>query len=255
MSRIRSIKPEFFDDPDVAHLSPWARLAFIGLWTEADREGRLVDAPTRLKARLFSSDLDKQHAAIDMDTLMNELEQAKLIIRYTFADQYFISIRSFLKHQHPHPKEPKSIIPAPCEPCREMPRQAVEKQGEPGGFLSLVSGTSVVPEPRKAAASEREGQPEPLEAYWQTWRTLLRKYADQTPPLTPSTLEQGHLLTLVTRYPDLNWLALITELYIRSDDPKYRKTTTSLGMLAYCAGEVEATLRRDGRKPAAERAS
>ncbi len=33
MARIRMIKPEFFDDSDVAELSFAARLFFIGLWT------------------------------------------------------------------------------------------------------------------------------------------------------------------------------------------------------------------------------
>ena len=36
MARIRTIKPEFFDDPKIGRLSPLARLAFIGLLTQSD---------------------------------------------------------------------------------------------------------------------------------------------------------------------------------------------------------------------------
>ena len=46
MARIRTIKPEFFTSEDIVALSPLARLLFIALWCEADREGRLVWKPT-----------------------------------------------------------------------------------------------------------------------------------------------------------------------------------------------------------------
>ena len=42
MARIRTIKPEFFTSDDICALSPLARLLYVGLWCEADREGRLV---------------------------------------------------------------------------------------------------------------------------------------------------------------------------------------------------------------------
>ena len=49
MPRIRAIKPEFFTHERLAELSPIDRLFFIGLWTVADREGRLENRPQRLK--------------------------------------------------------------------------------------------------------------------------------------------------------------------------------------------------------------
>ena len=49
MARIRTIKPEFFTSDDICALSPRARLLYIGLWCEADREGRLVWAPRGFK--------------------------------------------------------------------------------------------------------------------------------------------------------------------------------------------------------------
>ena len=41
MSRIRSIKPEFFTSEDIVSMTPLARLFYVSLWCEADREGRL----------------------------------------------------------------------------------------------------------------------------------------------------------------------------------------------------------------------
>lgn len=138
MARIRMIKPEFFDDPDLAALSFPARLFFIGLWTQADREGRLLDDPRRLKARLFPYD------DVDTDALAVELHGKDMIRRYQGDDgRAYIWIRSFVKHQRPHPKEPESVIPE----CRD---QAVERHGEPwknpssqqtNGTRNLDSGT------------------------------------------------------------------------------------------------------------------
>lgn len=119
MARIRMIKPEFFDDPDAADLTPLARLFFIGLWTQADREGRLIDDPRRLAARLFP------YETVDVEALAVELHGKDMIRRYLAADgRGYIWVRSFTKHQRPHPKEPQSVIPA-------CPAGAGKRNGEP----------------------------------------------------------------------------------------------------------------------------
>lgn len=113
------VKPEFFDDPDVADLSPMARLLFIGLWMQADRAGRLVDDARRLKARIFPYD------TVDTEPLAVELASKDMIRRYSDGNGHaFIWIRNFERHQRPHPKEPASVLP-PWSP------DAVEKHGEP----------------------------------------------------------------------------------------------------------------------------
>lgn len=100
------IKPEFFDDPDVADLSMTARMFFIGLWTQADKEGRLVDDVRRLKARIFPFD------DVDVEALAVELHGKDMIRRYVAGDKHgYIWIKNFTKHQRPHPKEPASVIP------------------------------------------------------------------------------------------------------------------------------------------------
>ncbi len=120
MARIRMIKPEFFDDPDLADISPLARLFFIGLWTQADKEGRLPDDPKRLKARLLP------YETVDVECLAVELHGKDVIRRYEGSDgKRYIWIRSFAKHQRPHPKEPASVIP-PCQ------NGAGKRHGEPG---------------------------------------------------------------------------------------------------------------------------
>ena len=103
--RIRTIKPETFDDPDLYALTPLARWLFIGLWTQADREGRLEDDPRRVKTRLLGGD------NVEPNTLLDQLSP-KFITRYSVNGSKFIQVNNFVKHQRPHPKEPASVIPA-----------------------------------------------------------------------------------------------------------------------------------------------
>jgi hypothetical protein len=111
MARIRTIKPEFFDDEDVARLTPFARLAYIGLWCQADRDGRAEDRPARLKSRIFPYD------RLEMERVLAELAAGQFIERYVVDGKGFLQIRTWAKHQRPHIKEPPSTYPAPIQHC------------------------------------------------------------------------------------------------------------------------------------------
>ena len=56
MGRIRTIKPEYFTSKDIVKLEPIARLVYIALWCEADREGRLAWDPETIKLRYFPAE-------------------------------------------------------------------------------------------------------------------------------------------------------------------------------------------------------
>jgi hypothetical protein len=107
MARARNIKPAFFKNEHLLNLSYAARLLFIGLWTLADREGRLEDRPKRIKLDLFPDD------EIDVDSLLSELHHSEgdFIKRYEISGKRCIQIIKFLKHQKPHKKEAESELP------------------------------------------------------------------------------------------------------------------------------------------------
>ena len=107
MSRIRSIKPDFFLDNELSELGPLAMLLFAGLWTQADREGRLQDRPIRLKHAILP------YFDCDIEVLLDSLSP-NFITRYEVDGDRFIQIIHFLRHQCPNVKEQASIIPAPC---------------------------------------------------------------------------------------------------------------------------------------------
>lgn len=107
MARARNIKPSFFTNEQLAECSPLSRLLFIGLWTIADREGKLEDRPKRMKIELLPYD------ECNIDSLLDELHDQELIIRYEIAGTGYIFIPKFLKHQNPHQKEQSKGFPYP----------------------------------------------------------------------------------------------------------------------------------------------
>lgn len=109
MARARNIKPSFFTNEQLSECSAMARLLFIGLWTLADREGRLEDRPKKIRAEVFP------YETCDCEPLLEELHSRGFIVRYKSGACRCIAIPNFKKHQNPHCKEKASTIPAPCE--------------------------------------------------------------------------------------------------------------------------------------------
>lgn len=107
MARSRNIKPGFFTNEELVEIDPLGRLLFIGLWTIADREGRLEDRPKKIKMSLLPCD------NCDVDSLLQELADHEFLLRYEVNGKKYIQIINFVKHQNPHVKETESTIPAP----------------------------------------------------------------------------------------------------------------------------------------------
>jgi hypothetical protein len=108
MPRIRTVKFDLFQHEGLAALEIVCRYAFIGLFTLADREGRLEDRPRRIAAQLFPYDRD-----IDFQKVLDSLVGGGFVERYSVEGHDYLQIVSFLKHQRPNIREPKSMIPTP----------------------------------------------------------------------------------------------------------------------------------------------
>jgi hypothetical protein len=135
MARARNIKPGFFTHDGIAELAPLARLLFIGLWTVADRAGRLEDRPKRIKAEVLPYD------DCDINVMLQELHQAGFVQRYQAGNVAAIQIVNWDKHQNPHVKETESTIQAPDRPGastrqESKPAGKAEQPGtEPSGLI------------------------------------------------------------------------------------------------------------------------
>jgi hypothetical protein len=116
MARARNIKPGFFKNEDLTDLPYEARLLFIGLWTLADREGRLEDRPKRIKGEIFPFD---SVTVGSTNELLDKLNELGFIARYKAEGHDCIQVLKFNKHQNPHKYEKESILPPmPCCPSR-----------------------------------------------------------------------------------------------------------------------------------------
>jgi hypothetical protein len=116
MPRARLLKPGFFTNEALGELSPLHRICYEGLWTIADREGRLEDRPKRIKLQVLPFD------DVDIDQILTDLAQHNFIRRYVANGDYYIAIPTFLKHQNPHVNESKSAIPAPPKTANKQHR-------------------------------------------------------------------------------------------------------------------------------------
>lgn len=124
MARSRNIKPGFFTNDELAECHPLGRLLFAGLWTIADKEGRLDDRPKKIKAMLLPFD------EADCDDLLQQLNDHKFIIRYRVNGECYIQISNWKKHQNPHCKEAASEIPAPLENDKSTGQEQCKEDAE-----------------------------------------------------------------------------------------------------------------------------
>jgi hypothetical protein len=93
VSRIRTIKPDFWTDDAVTECSVSARLLFIGMWNFADDRGNLERSAKQIKARVFPVD------AIDCEPLILQLMKHRLLVEYAAGGKKYLHIRGFTKHQ------------------------------------------------------------------------------------------------------------------------------------------------------------
>lgn len=120
MARIRSVKPEFWADEDLAEaVSRDGRLLYIGLWNLADEHGRLRGDPRFIKGQLFAYDDDLMPA--DVDKLIGELESARKVVRYRSGSSAYLFLPNLAKHQRLEAAKVESRLPAPPDPSESAP--------------------------------------------------------------------------------------------------------------------------------------
>lgn len=127
MARIRTIKPQFFLNEQLAALGFADRLLFVGLWTQADKAGRLEYRPLRIKAALFPYD------DFNVTEGLGRLVNAGLLTKYDGNGAELLAINTWAKHQRPHSTEVESELPAPPFSNGDVPvTKHVEGNGKEG---------------------------------------------------------------------------------------------------------------------------
>tara|TARA_R100000234_G_scaffold112950_1_gene86990 strand:- start:1132 stop:1989 length:858 start_codon:yes stop_codon:yes gene_type:complete len=108
MPRSRIINPEFFLHEGLGRCTPHARLLFIALWTQADREGRVRWLPLRIHGEAFPHE-----PRLDISALAAELVEAGTFILYEHEGRVYGEVTGFTKWQNPHRNESASKLPPP----------------------------------------------------------------------------------------------------------------------------------------------
>src|SRR5678816_1335692 len=146
MARIRTIKPDFWEDEKLGQLCVLARLTFMGLISQADDDGRGRGSVGALRRILhgFARDVTEENLAVALD----ELESQGFVRFYAADGQQYYVVRNFTKHQVINKRLPSKLPPPPpmpdgtSAPRQEHSRSDPEQLPEhSGGNGSEVSGT------------------------------------------------------------------------------------------------------------------
>lgn len=125
MARSRNIKPGFFTNDVLGELPALTRLLFAGLWTIADREGRIEDRPKKIRAEILPYD------QCDADEMLQALDAHGFIRRYEQDGIKVIQVLAWKLHQNPHVKEAPSTLPAFTEHQTSTVQEQCKKQPLP----------------------------------------------------------------------------------------------------------------------------
>lgn len=122
MARIRSIKPDIWEDEALAEVSTSARLLFIGLITQADDDGRLPGRSQWIARKVYPYDYEITPS--DIEGWIDELDRVKLIQYYEVEGKPYISLPSWDRHQSIDKRWRKeSKFPPPPQEATARPRR------------------------------------------------------------------------------------------------------------------------------------
>lgn len=154
--RIRTIKPEFFthegiQDAEAESKLP-LRLAYIGLWCAADREGRFKLEPRRLGVQILPYD------QVEFSRVLHALATRGFIVLYTVGDSCFGCIPSFERHQIVNNRESDSVIP---DMESEGAEKALDKEKIDACLTRASRQKDACPTPAKRKGREGKGGESP----------------------------------------------------------------------------------------------
>lgn len=134
MARSRNIKPDLFKNELLGDADPLLTILFTGLWCLADKEGKLLDRPKRIKAEIFP-----YRDLTDFNGYLTVLQQLGFIDRYSVGEVAIIKVLEFNKHQSPHKTEKASELP-------DKPRETRVTCNAPLDNESITDEAALIPD-------------------------------------------------------------------------------------------------------------
>jgi len=182
MARIRTVKPELFRhealyEAEIKTALP-LRLAYIGLFTACDREGRFKWKPRVLKLDVLPYD------QIDFSRVLDALVTHGFIVKYEFEGDCFGCIPTWSQHQVINNRESISIIPSPEESTTCTHESRVDDASSTPLVLAQGEGKGREKEGKRKGSKEGAIVTRPDfvdEQLWNDWLIIRKK---KNAPLT-----------------------------------------------------------------------
>lgn len=124
MARQRFIWPTIWDDPDLGRLSSDARLLYIGCFSLADDDGRIIGDPTYLRTQIF-----RYRALSDRQIIKLRDELADACGHFTVYSKDghdYIAFTNWGEFQKPKYPKPSKLPPPPGRRRASKPAQLSE---------------------------------------------------------------------------------------------------------------------------------
>ena len=139
MARQRFIWPNLWDDPALGRLKPEARLLYIGCFSLADDQGRLLGDPASLKAKVFP--YDSRLSATRTRQLRDAvLAASNSLLLYEDGGVEFLWFKNWTKYQKPKYPKPSTYPPHPDDPDPELsPKPSPKPRNDSGNDSGNVS--------------------------------------------------------------------------------------------------------------------
>lgn len=158
MARRRWIDPSFWDDLAIAKLKPIERLFFIGCFSNADDEGRLIGNPAYLRATIFKyDDMSLEEVTEIRD---HAVAMTTNLILYHANDEEYLAFRMWSKHQKPnYPKVSQHPVPPLVEESRsrsEVGAKSEQGKGADMGRVKVGLGREGLSESPKADSPKKK---------------------------------------------------------------------------------------------------
>lgn len=111
MARIRTLKPEIWQDEALGTVSVEAQCLFVGLITQADDHGRLEGGAARMRALIwpYKPEIPVEH----VEEWLNELQSSALVQRYTIAGRQYVALPGWHLNQKVDRPSDSKIPPPP----------------------------------------------------------------------------------------------------------------------------------------------
>ena len=144
MPRIRSVKPEHWNDKELPNISLPAHLLWIGMWNFSDDAGVIEADPLLIRSQVFPRRTDIRTDQIEQ--WLGQLVKARFIVHLEYHGSVYYIHRTFSTHQKiekPKPsKIPKEVIDSALKKIPDKsptnPRQVADES--PTSPLLVVAG-------------------------------------------------------------------------------------------------------------------